>query len=189
MSNGQIAGGGAIYGIKAISPYQRHIHMEILATAQGATAPVLTTVGTMRGLAFDADAEVVNFVFHIPFDWDGASDMALKVHWTPESGDVLTNNETVKWDCTYRSITEGDAIDNGTQVVATATHTQSGGGTDKEHIITDIPIDFDHTDQPLTAGDCIVVQFDRDFAGDSYTGDGVVFHLELAFNSNALPTQ
>ena len=69
----------------------------------------------------------------VPSDWDGASDMTLVIHWYPTTGDAVANGETVKWDITYRSIADGEAVTNGTAVSATATFTGGGSEIDEEH--------------------------------------------------------
>lgn len=169
------------------SGYTHHIDIDAGGATQGASAPTATTVGTFRGLGFAADAEVVHYAVEVPIDWDGASDMTLIVHWYPTSGDAIANTETVKWDATYRSIAVGEAVDNGTAVVATTTFTGGASETDKEHYETSITIDFDDVNQPLTVGDDIGVQFDRDVTTDTYSGAGIVFRWDLSYTSNKLP--
>ena len=167
--------------------YHRSIDINASAAAVGGTAPQGTITGTFYGLAFDADAEVAYFEVEVPEDWDGSSDMALKIYWHPEDGDAPADTETVKWDATYRSIDEGEAVDNGTAVDITGTYTQSGAGTDKELIETEITIDYDDTDQPLAVGDLIGFVFNRDVTTDTYSGDGIVLRWEVDYTSNSLP--
>ena len=169
------------------SPYTRHVDINANSAIVGVTAPTAVTLGTFRGLAFDADAEVVYFAFHVPTDWNGSSDMLLYVHWFSESGDVIAQNETVKWDATYRSVVPGEAADNGAVVTATTTFTGGASEIDKETYETTITIDYDHVNQPLTAGDEVGFQFDRDVSGDTYPGDATVFEWHIEFISIALP--
>ncbi len=171
----------------AAGGYSRHIELQVGSAVVGGTAPSPTTVGTFRGLGFSADNEVANFIFDVPTDWDGVSDMVAHVHWYPTSGDAVANGETVKWDITYRSIAEGEAVDNGSSVTTSGTLTGGVSETDKELYYTEIIIDYDHADQPLTFEDCVGIQFDRDVAGDSYSGAGIVTMLHIEYNSIALP--
>lgn len=168
--------------------YTRHHDVQSSEASQGATAPTPVTIGTARCLGFDADAEVVFLNIEIPSEWDGASDMIFRIHWISESGDALADGETVKWDATYRANAPGVAIDNGTAVTATATHTQVGAGIDKEHLMTNITIDYDNVNQPLIADNGLYIQFNRDMSGDTYTGDGVVCRWDLQYTANKLPT-
>ncbi len=167
--------------------YTRHIVLDAGAAVVGGTAPSPTTVGTFRGLGFDADNEVANLHFTVPSDWDESSNMTLDIHWFPTSGDIIAENETVKWDISYRSIATGEAVDNGTVATATATFTGGASEADKEHYETSITIPYTGGNQPLTVDDDIGIQFDRDVSGDDYTGAGIVFQWHLEYTSNALP--
>lgn len=149
----------------------------------GSTAPTVTTVGTYRGLSFDADAELVFFEFEVPDDWNGVSDMTLKAYWTNEAGDALADGETVKFDFDYRSRAEGEALDGGSAVSVSGTYTQSGAGTDKELIEGQVTLDYDHADQPLTKGDLIGIKANRDMTTDSYAGDITIFKWEIAYTA------
>ncbi len=166
--------------------YTRHHDISAGAATLGPTAPTPTTVGTARGLGFAADNEVVHFTLEVPSEWDGVSNMTLIVCWYPSSGDAVANNETVKWDLTYRSVAEGEAVDNGTQTVATATFVGGVGETDKEHYMTDITIVYNDGNQPLTIGDTVFFQFDRDVGTDDYSGSGIVSRWELQYTAIAL---
>ncbi len=166
--------------------YNRHEDIQAGGATLGPTAPTPITIGTARGLGFDADNEVVFFSVEVPSDWDGASNMNLNVHWYPTSGDAVAEDETVKWDATYRSIVFGEAIDNGTVVVATTTFTGGASETDKESYETTIIIVYTGGNQPLTVGDLIFIQFDRDVGTDDYSGSGIVTLWELEYTSVAL---
>lgn len=149
----------------------------------GSNPPTKTILGTGQGLTFDADNEKCFIECVVPPDWEGDSDLTLSVYWHPESGTAVGDGETVKWDLSYRSLAAGEALDNGTAAAATATETQSGAGTDKALYKTDITIDHDDGDQPLVAGDQVVMQFDRDMTGDTYSADAVVVGWELSYSS------
>ena len=170
-----------------VGGYQRRFQIEPGSALTGSTAPTAVTIGTARGLAFDADAEEAFFIFDVPSDWDGSSDMLLDVDWSPESGAAIGDGLTVIWSTQYRSVAVGDAVDNGTFVTATQTYTQSGAGTDKELIQTAIVLDFDDVNQPISIGDHLFFQFDRDMTGDTYASDGIVMELEVEYTSIGLP--
>jgi hypothetical protein len=150
-----------INGEVRLESYNRHHDIVAGAATVGSTAPTPTTVGTYRGLAFDANAEVVHFVVEVPVDWDTTSDMALVIHWYSEDGDIIQNGETVKWDATYRVTAEGDSVDHGTVVVATATFTGGASELNKEHYHTSITIDYDNANQPLVVDSDIGFLFRR----------------------------
>lgn len=168
--------------------YTRHHDLTAGAAVLGPNAPTPTTVGTARGLGFDNDNETAHFTVEVASEWDGASNMTFHVHWYPTSGDAVAEDETVKWDITYRSIADGEAVDNGTAVVATATFTGLVGETDKESYETSITIVYTGGNQPLTVGDYLYIQFDRDVSTDDYSGAGIVTAWELEYTAIALAT-
>ncbi len=183
----ELPGTLTIGGDVTLPDYTRHHDITMGAATTGPTAPSLTTVGTFRGLGFSADNETVNFALEVPADWNGTSNMTLVIHWHSASGDVIANGETVKWDGTYRSIASGEAVDNGTAVTATATFTGGASETDKEHYETSITIVYTGGNQPLAVGDDIGFQLDRDVSGDSYSGAGIVYKIDLVYTSNTIP--
>ena len=126
----------------------------------------------------DADNEAVYMNMEVPADWDGASDMIFEIHWYPISGDPVANGETVKWEINYRSIAAGESIDNGTVVTATATLTGGGSEGNAEHYETSITVDYDHAQQPLSVGDDLGFQLDRDVTADTYSGAGIVYRID-----------
>ncbi|KKM72356.1 hypothetical protein LCGC14_1421340 [marine sediment metagenome] len=171
--------------------YTRHLDLDIGAAVLGPNAPTATTIGTSRGLGFDADNEAAYVEFEIPSDWDGASNMNFNIHWHPTSGDAIANTEKIKWDAHYRSVAIGEAVDNGTLVTATTTFTGGASEGDKETYQTVIVIVYTGGNQPLTAGDILYIQVDRDVTGEaggggSYSGMGIITLVELEYTSNAL---
>lgn len=162
-------------------------HFSILASAieQGSGSP--TRDPTVGCTALDANTEILELNFHVPTDWDAASDFTMGVHWHPQAGDALADTETVIYSMTWRTIAHGQAVDNGTAVTITSTHTQSGAGTDKVLIDNDIPLDFDDSNQPIAVGDIVFVSFFRDFDTDTYTGDAAVCDFDVHYTSTGIP--
>lgn len=170
--------------------YTRHHDLQIGAAVLGPNAPTATTVGTARGLGFDADNEAAFVAVEVFSEWDGSSNMSARIHWYPTSGDAVANTEKVKWDAHYRSIAVGEAIDNGTLVTATTTFTGGASETDKESYETVITIAYTGGNQPLTKGDQLVIQIDRDVTGEaggggSYSGMGIITKVELEYTAVA----
>ena len=175
-----------VTGAVTVGAYVRKNTITPTAAASGPTAPTAVTVGTFIGLAFDADAEQVDVIWRIPSDWDGG-DISFVPHWCAESGTPLVDSETVKFDITYRSIAENEALTNGTAATSTYTYTQSGGGVDLELLESPIPLLFDDANQPLSAGDYIGIQFNRDMTTDTYAADANVFIWYFEYSSTGLP--
>lgn len=170
-----------------VGAYTRSIDISSGQANVGAVAPTATTIATFRGLGFDADAEIAFLDIEVPEDWDGASDMTLKIYYMTTDGDAVQNGETIKLDVDYRSIAEGEAVDNGTVVSITDTYTASGNQTDKELFEQTITIDYDNGNQPLTAGDVVSFLFNRDVTTDTYTGAVIVIRWEVDYTSIGLP--
>jgi hypothetical protein len=167
--------------------YDRHIDILPSSATLGPSAPTPTTTGNARGLGFDADGELAFIEFEVGDDWDGASNMTLQIIWHPESGDAMLDTEQVKWNIAYNSVAQGEAVDNGTEATATTTYTQSGAGTDKEIIETDITIAYTGGNQPLAVGDTVFIAFNRDVTGEganTYSGLAIVERWEMKFNAN-----
>jgi hypothetical protein len=148
--------------------YSRHHDLQIGSAVLGPNAPTATTVGTARG--------------------DGASNMAIEIHWYPTSGDAIANTEKVKFDVHYRSVAAGEAIDNGTLVTATTTFTGGASETDKEYYVTEVTIVYTGGNQPLTVGDELIIQLDRDVTGEaggggSYSGMAIIIKVGLEYTA------
>lgn len=173
--------------VVTFAPFQRHVFIPSSAATAGVSAPSPLTIGTSRGLQFAIDSEEAFLAVNIPSDWDGASDMTLEVHWAADPGDLIEDAETVKWDVTYHSTSNGEAVDEGTVATGTATHTQVGAGTDKELYDTEITLPYTGGNQPLTAGDHLFIQFDRDVTGDTYSGAPVVLEWHVMYTSVRIP--
>ncbi len=147
----------------------------------GSTPPTLN--GTVGGFAFDADAETAYLHFRVPEDWDGVSNITLRLVWHPEAGTAIGDTETVIWKTTHGCIAAGEAVDNGTEVVTSTTYTQSGAGTDKAEIRTAVALAYDSGDQPISAGDTVYVMLQRDKTTDTYAADAVLTRVEVQYNT------
>lgn len=150
----------------------------------GSTPPTLNA--TLFGWAFDADAEALQCNVRVPHDWETGSDMTFRIHWHGLSGDAIEDSETVEWNVTWGTINEGEAIDNGTEVVAQTIYTQSGAGTDKEYLITDVTIDHDDAGQPIAKGDMLTFRIQADATNSTYIsagGDAVFIGAELGYTA------
>ena len=167
--------------------YTRTLKIPATAARVGNTAPTEVTIVNTRGLGFDADGELAFIAVPIPQDWNGISDIILKTSFCGTAGDAIADGETVKFDISYNSVAENEAVDNGTEVTATVTYTQSGAGTDKQMIIINITIPYNDANQPITAGDALFIKFNRDVTTDTYSGMAIVQAWALQYTSNCVP--
>lgn len=177
-----------IHGILKIEEFTQYISINAGAASVGATAPSTVTIGTWRGLEFDAAGELAFIEFEVPDDWNGTSDMTLQIYGYAETGDAVANAEIIQFDADYRSVAGGEAYDNGTLVTISPTYTQSGAGTDKAQIELTVVIDYDNANQPLTKNDIVGFVINRDVGGtDTYTGAFTVVKWEIAYTANNFP--
>ncbi len=189
----QVNGVATFGDAPVFASYTRHHDLQIGAAVLGPNAPTPTTIGTSRGLGFDADNEAAYVAEEIPSEWDGASDFRLRIHWHGENGDPVADTEKVKWDAHYRSVAIGEAVDNGTLVTATTTFTGGASEGDKETYVTAITIVYTGGNQPLAVGDQLYIQVDRDVTGEAgggggYSGQAIITMLEFEYAANALAT-
>lgn len=169
-----------------LDEYTQYFSIDPSNATVGVTAPTNTTIGTFRGLTFDADAEVAYFEFEIPDDWNGTSDLGIMGYFTNQPSTAIGAGETVIFDFEYRSIAEGETLTNGTAVTVSGTYTQSGAGTDGELIEGGVVIDYDNVNQPLTAGDLMGIKVNRDMTTDTYASDIIIVKWEITYTSNSI---
>ncbi len=175
-----------------VGAWTRYLDIGAGAAVLGPTAPSWsgTAGNSAYGLAFDANAEIAGLNPEIPDDWNGTSDILLRIYWVAQSTDHPQLNETIIWKAGYRSIVFGtEDINNGTVVlVAAPTYTEDEDpGDDAETHISTITLDYDSGTQPLTSGDLLIMAFYRDVDTDTYSGDGIVLNWELEYTSIGLP--
>ena len=148
------------------------------------TPPTPVGLGLAWGLIFDADGETAVLMTKIPSDWDGASDLTFTIVWTTKNGVVIANTETVIWKISWRSRALGEIVNDGTAVSQQVTYTQSGAGTHLKIISSELTLDHDNTDQPISAGDCLFLQLSRDMTNDTYGDDAIVVGCSISYTSN-----
>lgn len=185
-----VTGASTLSGAVNVTKYDVDYVVAAGGVALGPTAPSWASNGSCEGLGFDADAEEVHIVFHMPDCWAGGAsdDLVLSVYWCPEDGQAPADGEVVKWDISYRSIDWGtEDVDNGTLATGTVSYTQSGAGDEGdtfEHLIT---IDADDANQPIANGDVVIIHFDRDWAvASNYPHDAIIVNWELEAPQDSL---
>lgn len=169
-----------------VTPFTKHHDITPADVVLGVTGPSTDTIGIARGLGFDLDAEEVYYNVEVPSEWVGTSNFVINVKWA--STTAIGAGETVKWDLQWRTVAEGEDIDAVAASTATATYTQSGGGTAGEKIDTAISIAYDDATNPIVVGDSLFFQFDRDVTADTYGGKAVVFDWDVEYSANSIST-
>jgi hypothetical protein len=162
-------------------------HVVAGSAVLGPSAPSRYVNGSVSGIGFASDGESAYIAWEVPDCWVGAENIALKVYWTNQSGDALLDTETVKWDFEYRVLAFGtDTTTTGTAATATSTYTQSGAGTDGDTHVNALTLVYNDANQPLVAGEVVTGRFDRDVAGDTYSGAGVVPLWEFSLSADGI---
>ena len=190
LSSGAI--GSTLQAISAssitLANYTQYLTVPAGHAYLGPTAPDTEQCGNFPCLGFDADAETVNIVREIPDDYVSGTDMKLRIYWTNEATDAIANDETVKWDISYRIRDwDDETYDGSNATTGTITYTEVGTpGTDKDTHISEITLADDDGDNPIVAGQTIGIQFDRDVGGDTYSGEGRITMWEIEYTSNGI---
>ena len=161
------------------------MYLETTAPA-GALATVATSGNSIdyRYYPFDAStAEYVCGTFQIPDDWDGSA-ITVEIDWLPDSG-AMTNPDAVKWTLEYRSIAEGELINQGT----TGTKSTTYNTTTAQYKTVHSPFILDDANQPITAQDHIFGRVFRDTSvANDFAGTVVTTEFEVLYTSKGFPT-
>jgi hypothetical protein len=167
--------------------YERHIILTAQVAGLSANQPTLAEVGTASGWQFASGGtqEELHFQWEIPSDWNGG-DITVEIDWLPDSG-AMTNPDAVKWVFEYRSVSEGETIDNGTIASEEVTYNTSTA----QYLIVHSAVTFAYNDanQPLTVGDHIFVRCYRDTSvASDFAGTVVATAFEVEYDSIGIPT-
>lgn len=184
-------------GALTVGTYTRTVSIEAGDASVGASAPTVQSIvdsggiTVARALGFDSTAgEEALLSTCVPSDWDGSSDWTLRMVWTNQNGNAFADTEDVDWYARWRTVTAGEATEGAAVTSAMNTYTQSGAGTDSEIFHTDLTIDHDDATNPLTAGDCLLVNIQRNVGGtesNSYSGEAAVIRWLFRFSSTTIP--
>lgn len=90
------------------------VNLGIDGLINGATAPTVTKLGNWYGYAFGKSDDGFIRPFEIPYDWDGATDITVKIHWYINEA-YATHSGEVRWNINYSCCPEtGQAVDSST---------------------------------------------------------------------------
>lgn len=169
-----------------VPAYERHIQIPAFASGKVADQATGNTVGTAVGLQFSSALDkYAGCQWEIPDDWNG-TDAYIEIDWLPDSGN-MTGTDTVEWVLEYRSIAEGELINQGT--VATVTVTNSDDNAQYKTIHSRFTLDFDGANQPMTKQDHMYFLFHRNTGvTNDFAGTVTATAFEIIYNSTSLPT-
>lgn len=184
---GDLAVTGDISG--TVAARTKRVHVPPQAWVDDASAgPTAGVVGLVPGKSFANDADdIARIALRVPSDWDGASDMGLKLRWANTAATAIANGETVCWALAWRSKADAELYDAGTAGAASVTYTEAEDpGTDKEIHVSTITIDHDDADQPLAAGDLLTLELRRDVSEDDYGAGAVLLDAWVEYQSTSI---
>lgn len=190
-----LTGNESVGGVKTftdgiiVGSYERHIQIPAEANGTVANQPAQVDFFTAGGLQFSASLAKYAFCqWEIPDDWDG-TDIYFEIDWMPDSG-AMSGTDAIRWTVEYRSIAEGEAINNGTSV--TLDNGVGGDTTDYAQYQTKhsrVTLAFDNANQPLTKQDHIYFKISRDTSvANDFAGTVTVLAYEIIYNSVGIPT-
>jgi hypothetical protein len=180
-----IAKGGAItlLGTNKITH-----HTQIPATASIVSGSAVKRYGTtcVAGMLANANTDLFFIEHEIYAGWDG-TDILFEIDWLPDSS--LSAGNTVIWKVKYRSVAEGEVVDNLGEQTLTETYTSPVGGTVPGLIIhTRFTMPYNDATAPLTVDDHLHIMVYRDATADSYNGDAIISNFEMLWTANKLST-
>lgn len=175
-----------VNGAIKVATYERHKQLRADLTGNPASQPTPVDFFTASGMQFaSTGSEYVYCEWEIPSDWDG-TDIYFEVDWFPDSG-AMSGTDTIKWDVEYRSLSEGELINNGTSVTVSTTDSSDYAQYQTKHARHTIV--FNNVNQPLTAQDHIYFKISRDTSvANDFAGTVTVPAFEIVYNSTTIPT-
>lgn len=151
----------------------------------GTNPPTAATSGVLAGWKFDATNEKRTFALMCPANWQGATDLKLRLHQVLESAE--TAGDDIEWTGEVRTLvtasdktskaatTLADAV---TDIGADADGIDAGGGPH----LTELVIDHNDATNPVAAGCLILVTVWRKTVGGAGKVAGtIVYRAELAY--------
>ena len=157
-------------------------HFQVLSGSVngGAAEPGFLNNDNCAGPGFATQADAAYTTFSIPACYSTSVDPTFMMHWCNQSGDALGAGETVIFIITWRSIDwEDEQVTTGTIATQTVTVTQSGAGGAAQTYETMFTLPATTGNQPLTAGDHLLIKIQRDVNTDTYSGAAIITHIKL----------
>ncbi len=147
--------------------------------------PVKTKNGVLEGWLFSATSQRRTFAFVVPNNWQGATDLKLRLHQVLDANQSA--HDAIEWSGEIRALApQNDATsktatalaDAATDIGSVTAAIGSGGGP---HITT-LVLDYDDGSNPIAAGSLLLVTVWRKTVGGAGKAGGtLVFRADLAY--------
>lgn len=151
--------------------------------------PTQAVSDALEGWQFDATAEKRTFAVVVPKNWDGASDLRLRL-WQVLTG-LEDAGDDIEWSGEVRALAPGAGKTSQTATALAAATTDIGADADGiaagggPHV-TDLVIDFDDATNPVATGSLLLVTINRTTVGGAGKVGGVlVFRAALCYRQRA----
>lgn len=146
--------------------------------------PTKQAKGALEGWLFDAVNEKRTFAFVMPKNWQGASDAKLRLSQVLNQGEVA--GDDIEWSGEIRTVipAQENVLKAATALVDVSTDIGADvdGVDDGGFHRSDLTLDFDDPDNPLSAGALVLVTIWRKTVGGAGKVSGVVvFRAELLY--------
>jgi len=179
---------GTWKGLLSVAKDQSRDTLELaLADAflDATTPPIPAAKGVLAGLLFDATDERLTFAAVVPRNWQGASDLRLRLFQILNQAELAGND--VEWTGEVRTLVPGqDAVSRAPTALADAV---TDIGADPEGIadgggphVTELALDHDDPANPVSTGCLLLVTVWRKTVGGAGKASGtVVFRADLTY--------
>jgi len=184
--NGNISCSAITASNVLLSKYERHVQIPAFTSGNPSNQPSQADFFTVGGLQFGTTGTKYAYCqWEVPDDWAG-DNIVFEVDWFPDSGPT-TGTDTVKWNIEYRSIAEGELINQGTSV--TTSSIDSGDYSQYQTKHARHTLVFNNANQPLTKQDHVFFKISRDTSvANDFGGSVTVPAFEIIYNSTGIPT-
>lgn len=180
---------GAWKGLLSITPAASYDTQELPVEGDlgndATNPPVKTRNGVLEGWLFSATNQRRTFAFVVPNNWQGATDLKLRLH------QVLNANQSahdaIEWSGEIRALAPQNDVTSKTATALADATTDIGSVTDAigsgggPHITT-LLLDYDDGANPIAAGSLLLVTVWRKTVGGAGKAGGtLVFRADLAY--------
>lgn len=137
------------------------IELPLESWTLGSTPPTAATVGTtpaMPALLFDATGETVSRGVRVPAGYSGDADLTLRLQFALVTSETAGDDINITLDLVSVNTDSDEAVTQ-TSTQATVSHDLGATVTQDTVHTVDLTIDYDDANNPVAAGDWLVLEF------------------------------
>jgi len=157
-------------------------HIDLPIATGGGTSTVSAITGA-TSIDFNADAETAYAKFHVPLDWDAASNLTLKA--TIQNQIAEDDGDDISFTCTIHGVADGETNADAGQAVALALNLTGGDQAINKANLVSGTIDYNHATYPIAAGDAVIIKIVANLGGaGECTGPLHIIDWWIEYTSN-----